>query len=332
MKSISFYFLVSIAVFAISFSAPLLAENDAEKIGVGDYEVHEWGVLAGCSGQKDYFVTSRPLKVHAIREPIVYIHSKDKKPFSLHVQFNKGNPTESYPPANVTTNSVSWANVQLNKPQRKTLRGIKQQQFVPLNTIMPVLNDVDADELYYQGFASRFLFYEGNIPFNNQIKAEYNIDDKKAKVQNNGKMPVYDVLVVAPQKGSASFSINVFVSHVEKLNPGETVTKDLSPLSSDFSFGKQLVELGFTKKEALSFDKLWKRPFLSPINTMGWGHLVYRLSDEEYGQITELQFNPKPKKCIRALYVLVRSSAQKEPQKKNVQPEHAPVQENRGDL
>lgn len=276
---------------------------------LSDYEIHEWGVLAGCQKEDKYFCTSRPLVAVYVREPVIYVHSRDKKAFSLRVIFRDGKPTDTYPPAEVHGNSLSWTNVQFS-PKGGPSNGLRREEYKPLKDIIKLLNDVDADELQYGELATRFLFYEGEMRYDNKIRVEHNLTGKKATVKNTGKVTVYDVLVVVPQgEGGSSSTIDVFYARVAKLGGGESVTAELLPWKEDFSFVPQLVGQGFTRKEATSFDKLWKKPFFQPPNETEWSHLIYRLSEEACENVTELSFTPKPKKCVRALYVLVRSVA-----------------------
>jgi hypothetical protein len=275
---------------------------------LGNYEIHEWGVLAGCQKEDKYFCTARPLVAVDV-EPIIYVHSRDKKAFSLRVIFRDGKPTDTYPPAEVHGNSLSWTNVQFS-PKGGPSSGLRQEEYEPLKDIIGRLSDVDADELQYGKLATRFLFYEGEMHYDNKIRVEHNLTGKRATVNNTGKATVYDVLVVVPQgKGGLPFTIDVFYTRIAKLAGGESVTTELLPWKEDFSFVPQLMGQGFTRKEATSFDGLWEKPFFQPLNKTGWSNLIYRLSEEACENVTELSFTPKPKKCVRALYVLVRSVA-----------------------
>jgi hypothetical protein len=271
---------VLLSVLMYGLAPAVSGEDQNSKRG---FEIHEWGVLAGCQTDNKYFDTSRPLKMLAVREPIIYVHSQDKKPFSLRVTFMDGKPTDTYPVAELSSNSVSWTNVRFSRPEQKAIRGSRTEEFVPLKDIMPVLNDVDADELTYGNQTARFLFYEGETRYDNKIAVKHDLTDKTATVQNSGSNTVYDVIVVAPQKGEGPFSIDVYVGRVQELKAGEKISVSLLPSGNDVTFVPQLIALGFTEKEAVSFDKLWK----------------------------ELNFDPKPEKTVRALYILVRSFEQR---------------------
>ena len=306
--------VLTIICFSLICNFPCNAEGRAEE---GNYEVHEWGVLVGCDDTSEYFMTSRPMKLVMVREPVLYVHSNDKKPFSLRVVFKKGSPTDTYPPAQVSGNTITWDNVTFSPSKQRNALMTQFQKYEPLEKIIPTLNDVDADLLYYMGHASRFLFYEGNIPYENRITSEYDFEKGKATVRNNADYPIYDVVVVAPRRGKHIFAPDIYVSRIGKILPGEMVTADFCVLKADAGFAKNLVDLGFTEKEALAFDNLWERPFFSPANTTGWSHLIYRLPEKEYNKLIELEFDPGPVKCIRAMYVVVRSFPEKKkPQSK----------------
>ena len=137
------------------------------------YEIYEWGVMVGCNDDDIYFNTSRPERITLVKQPVVYIHSTDKNPFDLKVIFNSGKPTETYPPANTVKNTTEWKNVSFPMSEKSMKANIDTNRLVPLGEIMGTLNNVDADELEYNGIKSRFLFYEGEMPYNNKVTAIY---------------------------------------------------------------------------------------------------------------------------------------------------------------
>lgn len=268
-----------------------------------DFEVHEWGVLSGCNTSDSYFLTSRPEQVLFVKQPVIYIHSKDKKPFTAKVRFNNGKPTDTYPEAEVDKGTIIWKDVKFSDDCEE--RKIKDMyEHIPLEGIIETLNDVDADCLNYNNQRARFLFYEGELKFENKIEATYNFEKQEATLENNGDYPVYNLILVASKEGDQIFNPDVYIDRVEKLNSGEKVTAKFTE-QEDISLKTDLISQGFTEKEAEAFSELWKQSFLYPSNTAGWTNLIYRLPKEEYDEMITLDFNPKPKKIIRSLYILI---------------------------
>ena len=324
-------------------SAPADLQQEGEK-AQANFEIHEWGVLVGSYTDDTYLNTTRPPEavIHLLQfdEPIIYVHSKDRKPFSLRVTFASGKPTLTYPVAEVSAQAVFWPLVQFGRPVQKTSTGASSEQeinlvpfmvctsgregyeaapgagvedFAPLSELMPALNDVDADELIYKGQTTRFLFYEGDIRYHNTIMLDHTMGEKTATVHNTGSDTVYDVMVVAPPEEGYTRLKTVSVGWVRELKAGEKLSLSLVPLENDVSLAPSLIALGFTAKEAVSFEKVWKGPFLRPAELPGSINLIYRLGQEQCQTITELEFDPKPDKIARAVYLLVRSSSAKTP-------------------
>ncbi|MCK9555926.1 hypothetical protein M0R36_08970 [bacterium] len=287
------------ALVLLTALSPAFAQNNPAS---GDYDIHEWGVLVGCGADTNYFSTSRPMKVYAIREPVIYVHSRDKKPFALDVTFQSGHPTDTFPPAVVTNNVVSWREVMIAGKQPLASRSIPRETFIPLKDIINTLSDTDSDTISCGGLTSKFLFYEGEIPFTNRLAVKVDQTKKTVQISNRGMLDVHDVMLIQPgeQTGPMPFMRQSLVAHISRLEAGQTAESSLTPITNQVSFAAQLLALGFTEKEAISFETLWRQPMLQI------GNLIYRLSDEECAHLTSLAFNPKPKQCIRALYVVVK--------------------------
>jgi len=265
---------------------------------VGDYEVHEWGVLAGCDDGEAYLLTSRPfLTSHppgmvVVKEPVLYFHSRDGGPFSLKVSFRAGTPTETYPVGEKNGRTVQWKKVSFVKAAGTT-KGLFDfwDSTIPvsLEKIIPTLNDVDADEIVYNGTKSRFIFYEGEVPFTNKVAFQPAAGGREVVVANNGEYPVFDLYVfLSPDRAA----------YLPRLDAGAKVK--VAPGKAETDFAAPLKKLGFTDKEAAAFAGLWEDSFL------WFGRLVYRLAEEECDGLVELEFDPRPKKLVRALYVLVK--------------------------
>jgi len=260
---------------------------------LADFEVHEWGVMVGCMTDTSFFLTSRPEQASLVREPVIYIHSQDKAPFTAEVTFNTGRPTDTYPEAQVNGNTVLWEDVAF--APTLTPQGPRgTDDFVPLDSIIDILNDVDADCLEYNGQTARFLFYEGEVPFENEIKATYDFPSQQATFVNQGAYSVYNVMVIA----------SAYVGRIDQLNPGKGVTVDFSD-QIQVDLVTDLVSEGFTAKEAQAFAKLWQEPFFHPASPELNGHIIYRLPQDKYDELISLSINPQPDKTIRSLYILV---------------------------
>ncbi len=257
-------------------------------------EVHEWGVMIGCPTDSSYFLTSRPEIASLVREPVIYVHSRDKKPFTAQVTFNSGRPTDTYPEAAVDGQTVRWKDVNFATDiDTTTVTG--PREYVPLDSILDILNDVDADCLEHGGQTARFLFYEGEVPFENKIDVvlEYT-QIPHARIHNRGPYPVYDVSVVA----------GMYAGGTDRLNPGEIVTVALSD-QVEVDLAVHLVSDGFTEKEAQAFAALWQEPFTYDSSPVATRNLMYRLPQREYDRLITLSIDPAPEKIIRSLYILV---------------------------
>lgn len=266
----------------------------------GDYEVHEWGVMAGCSESDGFFITSRPEQLLVVRQPVVYIHSNGVEAFDASFSFKEGTPTDTYPEAMVDGKKVEWNNVRIvdscGEPAVRSVKG-----FVPLEEIIDELNDVDADCLEVGEEKNRFLFYEGEMGFENPIEAEEIPDENKVRLKNNADYSVFNLFFVS---GKGDFMNPVLLSgRVNELKAGEEKTIELTEEDKSNFIEEDLLEMGFTEKETNAFTSLWNPSFFNPTNTP-FKQVLYRLPQEKYDELIESFYNPEPKKEIRALYVL----------------------------
>ena len=265
------------------------------------FEVHEWGVLIGCISNDSYLLTSRPEQLAYVKQPVIYVHSKQKNSFNVRVIFNNGKPTDTYPQAEMEGNTAIWRGVAFSECNKA---GSKALPYVPLEQILGTLNNVDSDCMSYGNQDSRFLFYEGEMKFKNKVIATYSSENKKATLKNNGNHPVYNVVVVASKESSQIFSPDIYTTTVDRLNPGEEKTVEFEK-QKEVNFTEDLMKQGFTSMEANAFSDLWRNPMLYPSNTVGWANLIYRIPQEEYDQMITLNIEPKPEKTVRTLYILV---------------------------
>ncbi len=251
--------------------------SDIEELGapplLGGYEIYEWGVMVGCKNDDSFFNTSRPEAITLVKQPVIYVHSNDKSPFDLKVTFKSGKPTETYPPANTEKNTTEWKNVSIPMPDKTMKANIDTNRFVPLKEIMGTLNQVDADELEYNGIKSRFLFYEGEMPFNNKVTVDYDRASSGVTITNYFDYTIYNV-VYSTSEGD--FIHPVYLSCAsEIIKPGESVT--LKPVIKEMSYwDEDLNKLGFTKMESKSFSQIWSATFLEKSNTNNWANLIYK--------------------------------------------------------
>ncbi|MGE5605574.1 MAG: hypothetical protein ACM3YE_07785 [Bacteroidota bacterium] len=270
----------------------------------GDYEVHEWGVIVGCDSGGNGILTSRPMRITVVKEPVLYFHSRDKRPFSLKVAFNRGAPTETYPAAVKKGNVIEWKRVSFPAQTKAVItKSLAADNLVPFDEIIDTLNDTDADEIESGGTKARFLFYEGETPFANPVKMNTDPRTHEVMVTNTGSYLLLDLWVIFRDPlnaGGLVFQPDISAFYLPRLQPGETVRLKPELAGTTLDFAKPLRELGFTEKEARSFEMLWQDSFLK------YGKFVYRLPEEECNRMIKLEFNPQPKKISRALYVLVK--------------------------
>ena len=137
--------------------------------------------------------------------------------------------------------------------------------------------------------------------FQNKVRFSCNIVTKEAIVINDNNFTIFDIFVFFSQESEKiPFRENLYIAHISSLQPREKMSLNLEVFSRQMDFKKPLQQLGFTKKETESFEHLWYSTFIN------YGKLIYRLPKEECDKIIELEFSPKPKKIIRAIYVLIK--------------------------
>jgi hypothetical protein len=272
-----------------------------------DYEIHEWGVMIGCPKDNNYFNTSRPEMQTLVKQPVVYVHANNKVPFDLKVTFNTGKPTSVYPSTNIDNNITEWKNVQFEETKEinksfNIKSNFDTNNLRPLKEIINTLNDVDADRLFYNNTSTNFLFYEGEMNFENKIETNYDAAKGEVTIKNNFSFEVNNV-VFSTATGNF-INTNYLYGKAEEIQPNESIVIKLTnPVQSNWT--NDLKSLGFTDREAVSFSRLWERPFLEKTNQSNWSNLIYRIPQEELEKMITLEFNPAPKKIVRTLYILV---------------------------
>ncbi len=268
------------------------------------FEIHEWGVLTGEMNQTDHMITSLPPTDPFVREPVIYVHSETREPFHVEVTFNTGAPTLTYPPADTAANTLSWSEVSFSSAVGQTFPEVGSE-LAPPRPIAEMLGNVDSDMLSFGEYDLRFLFYEGNVTYSNQVEAAYDLESMTATVTNLTYYPVFDVVVVVAVPGAGPRDPGYASRVIEVLSPGQAVTVGL--LDDKYpNWSSQLVEGGFTAMEADAFQMLWGQPFLNPRWSGHKANLVYRIPRDIYDGLIALKVTPQPTRTIRTLYILMQ--------------------------
>ena len=301
MKIIRFLVIMT-ALLVTALCLVKCSDSGTDSNGQKDFEMREWGVLIGCVTDSSYFLTSRPEVSQLVKLPVIYVHSRDKKPFTLKATFATGGPTDTYPPATMGQSIVEWSNVQfaVGTASQKPLSG---QDYEPLEHIIPALNNVDADILEYNGWLSRFLFYEGSVQFRNRIAASYDLDSLTAHVTNQGDFTVYNVNLIVRLQNIYGPLPQAHFAHWDQLDPHQTADALLGD-EPILSYLDDMKAQGFSQSEAESFVGLWERVFYMTSWADGISNLIYRLPQSEYDKLISLSVTPTPDKIVRTLYIL----------------------------
>ena len=287
---------VAVVVLIFAFGCTDSTSPDGDE---AHFEVHEWGVMVGCETDSAFFATSRPEMTTLVRIPVIYFHSTEKSPFTAKVKFTDGDSIVTYPDAVVSGDSIVWSDVAFSSSDT-TVPDLLSRGFVPLEDIIPTLDDVDADMLECNGAETRFLFYEGESTFRNEISVAKMYGGLSVILKNNGNYTCYNLILVHRD----DFLSNYFAT-ADSLAPGQEDTVELAPMSAIPSAASDLVSLGFTAREANSFSSLWDPPFFQVDDPGSTMNLIYRIPQTEYDRLISLEIDPEPDKVIRAMYVLV---------------------------
>lgn len=295
--------LASTAVVA-SLGLMLAQCGDDGGIHGGDgYEVHEWGVVVLTDGDSNGFVTSHPEQGSPVREPVIYFHGGGPGPIAVKATFHAGWPSLAYPLGVIGKSTVEWDSVW---PLALILKeALAFEQYETLDSTLRVLGDVDAQQLQYRDTLSKFLFYEGYLPFRNQISATWDLGSLMVHLTNHSSAPVYNLTVsISPQTSQDSAHPVIYLSRVARLLPGATADLLLVTRVA-FDFNTDLVSVGFSRSEAIAFDNVWRSSFLDPCYDSVQANLSYRLTQGTYDSLISLEVTPIPDRTIRTLYALV---------------------------
>lgn len=297
-------------------ATPSVCENCSPS-GIS-YEVHEWGVIAGCPISNEWFLTSRPEQLFIVKQPVIYVHvgNGNLDVFSAKVTLSDGAITLTYPQAKISGRSAEWADVKVLKEEIKAIPAGASKDYLPLESIIPTLNNVDADMLSYGGKQARFLFYEGEINFENKVEATYDAAAKKATLKNNADYAVYDVsLSVKPD--SDFIAGKYYIASASELKPHQQLTVALKENPDYIDLKSKMAAIGFTERESDAFNSLWQMPFSYPTN-LSFERLSYRIPQSEVDKLAKLELNPAPKKVLRTLWVLVDLKSPEESAKQGI--------------
>ncbi|GEM_PF-1414589 len=295
--------VIMTGLLAATLSLVRCTDSGTDTDGQKDFEVREWGVLVGCAEDTTYFATSRPEVSQLVRLPVIYVHSRSKTPFTVKATFPTGGPSDTYPQADMSKSTVEWKDVTFGDSP-VTNKPLSGYDYEPLEHIIPVLNNCDADILDYNGWLSRFLFYEGSVDYRNQVTASYDPDSLTAQATNQGDFAVYNVNLTARPQNSYGPLPLTFFAHWDRLDPHQTARTTLyeEPVSS---YLEDMMAQGFSQSEAEAFAELWEQTFYMGNSMSGISNLVYRLPQAEYDRLISLSVTPAPDKLIRTLYVLI---------------------------
>ena len=281
------------------------------------FEIHEWGVLVGCEN-KSYFLTSRPEKIMLVKQPVLFIHSSSPFDLQLNITFSQGKPTFTYPSAKTFGNTIEW-NVHVGKLKSSTIvKSRGKQQFVDFSQVLPILNQSNSNIFTVNGKKTTFLYYEGTLPFDNQIYASLqNIDEdtcvdcaksQMVYLENRGNYTVKNVYVILSDEGKELFSPIIKYAYLPELAPGDKVLISINNATTSQLQGElidDMLKAGFTMREAKVFADLWNQPFFYKENRPGWINLIYQLPNTVYENYVHMHTNKSPKKVVRAIFVLV---------------------------
>ncbi|MCX7833217.1 MAG: hypothetical protein N2490_03290 [Ignavibacteria bacterium] len=267
------------------------------------FEIYEWGVMLGCYNDNVFYNTSRPVQITVVKQPVIYVHSNDDIKFDVKVEFKSGKPEDTYPKVDTDGKTIYWYNVYAHSREEVEKRIINENDWdlVPLKDIIGILNKVDSKCLEFNNVHSKFLFYEGEMEFENKVLVDFDTDLGAVLLANNFDFTIYNVTVT---KQLGSFLDPEYVMcHIDSMAAGEKVAFRYENIRDVWT--EDLIKLGFSKLESESFTKLWFTPFTQRTNQGGWANLIYRLPECEVEKLISLEINPKPTLTRRVLYTLI---------------------------
>ena len=272
------------------------------------FEAHEWGVIEICDSSGSAFLTSRPEADAMVKLPVVYFHTKNIDKFSAKYTLPNGKVTDVYPGGTADGKTAGWSNVSLKQETPFRALAASKGYRPPIESIEPQLGNVDSDDLWIDGEKHKFLFYEGEMQFENRVKAKRN--GNSVSLTNGNDFAVYNARFVA-SNGGGFWETNVEAATIEKIDAGQTVTLELKDFTPDAKLlENDLTSKGFTKSEANAFANAWYKNMFYPTNAGTWQRLSYVLPQSWYDEQVPSEYSVKPTKEIREMYVLVKIGEQ----------------------
>jgi len=272
------------------------------------YIVDEWAVMEGCSSSGNFTLKGVPEQKMIVKQPIVYIRSEGEiKDLDLSVKISELAGEDSvytYPKTGLSGSEISWKDIKVTNSLDQ-IQNPKESSNQDLDSLLSTLNNVDSNTLEYNSLKSKFLFYEAAVNFENPVQISYDRD--KVVIKNVGKYALENLVFSAefPSNESPVFG-KVYFATAGKLAPNEEVSLPLSEKAPDYEIFKQdLLNLGFSEKEAESFVNVWGAPLLSPSLRGVSAQLVFRIPEDVYNKILPLSATPSPAEVNRAMYVAV---------------------------
>ena len=275
-------------------------------------------------------------------EPVILIRSRDGKPIDVAVTLSGGDFTDIEPSGNRHVNRLEWKGVvpesvqsasyldhlpkdvtfssaaalgapqlpipEAGGPKNLVLQDAQATPEAPLSpraqTFMR-LDQQDSPWLTVGATKHRFLFYEGTVGLEPCIQVGQDASGR-VLLTNRSEYPVYGVMF-SGNRYCGTFAQLVATSLVDQLAPGETATLDFDA-NKTIPF-PTLTALGFSTSESDMFRDFWSdeiRPKCEPMHSTGDGQykIFYRLDPDALEDVSTLEFHPKPKKLVRAIYAL----------------------------
>lgn len=226
------------------------------------------------------------------REPVIYIDSADKKPFSLSVSFTSGRVTSTFPRAVTNLASLTWADVRFEGPSQQPALADCDKPIVEL------LGDKGADKLFVDGRASRYLFYEGEILRARVIGLVKNAGGGLLEIKNHSIHDLQNLLLVIPNGKGWQVARYAVVAKRQsvKLELKSYQDRKKAPFPD-------LRKQGFKPAEAEAFERIWKPLLYEKEQKSPSGWAFYQLAPEACDEVSVLKFTPPPKKLTRVLFV-----------------------------
>ncbi|MBI4052988.1 MAG: protease complex subunit PrcB family protein [Candidatus Diapherotrites archaeon] len=268
------------------------------------FEAHEWGVIEAHENESNAILTSRPEVDAMVKLPIVYFHAKNVDKFSAKYTLPSGKVTDVYPGGTADGKTAGWSSVSLKQETPSRALATSKGYRPPIESIEPQLGNVDSDDLWIDGKKHKFLFYEGEMQFENRVKAKRN--GNSVSLTNGNDFAVYNARFVA-SNGGGFWETNVEAATAEKIDAGQTVALELKDFTPDAKLlENDLTSKGFTKSEANAFANAWYKNMFYPTNAGTWQRLSYVLPQSWYDEQVPSEYSVKPTKEIRQMYVLVK--------------------------